>query len=930
MTISTIAASPTIYSPVHSTESKLDYANFAALEVLEKELDRLKQERKARRLSMFSESITLTSSPSPPPQIKRRQSSSPDQFINQETPDLSSTNKQLSLSRRHKSCGVLRDQENQKKFHVEKENIIENKPKESLPSDDKVTPGDNTISSSSLISSTSSEEKSPKEINNDSKESQQSSVQQITDKVNNNNTNVKELTNSFMKKDEKGVTNNKKSKPLHREKKPALRIQTMFDRHQLVPEPDHTHNTINKETPAFLDARQKLKSTATPPQKQQPIVAPSVSKNVSTPYKLKQQSDTTTTTDKRASTFMQSSQSLQPSKSAQTTTNTTIRTKNNFIPLQEKRQEYKPKPLNDAFIGVKGLSQKFDSSMTTDEQQQQQSLAGSQKSKPKMAYREKPILSPASQSVSRERRISTGSNNIRPVNSVTALSQLFSSSSTTTTTTSTSTSTSKEAKSSASRPSKPLPPIHNFQQQQHHRHQQQLQDKDKLNNTSAAVMSLPSRSHGKKMVESQRVFHKTMPAVPNRNEKASIPEFPNPLPVYTPMLSHPVTEDEEKGEEGTELMEEKPQEQQQIQVPVTDTTNNVKKRVSFSSVVTSIPPPSPFSDEETEEETSKQRKLPLTMTSSHLLSLWQQQHEKERRATTVVPSAANSTATGTGVRNNVPSNNNSSMMPLPSPGTEKPVGHNKLNDTRGFWEAFNTEMSNRAAPDLRRVVQPPTETRRDSPNPCQQQQQQANRFIPSAFARRNNGSISPKGFPPSPPPISNAKLRQQQPQQPQQPQQQQQQKQPQQPQPQPQQQEPISPRKTWMHMLQDRRAKKGSIEKFEKSPTKALMTPSQNTSPTRTGRSLWNGTATNGHHFSSIQQNKPSTVSSRKPVISFDDHSSKNTTTPPLYHPTKTRPKKPSSFRKSHGHHYPMRNNIVGPEVSIPPVAVQREWSRNY
>ena len=182
---------------------------------------------------------------------------------------------------------------------------------------------------------------------------------------------------------------------------------------------------------------------------------PSHSKSASsTLYKLKNDkqanNDNIIVTGKR----IQSPQSIQT-----TTTNnlSTIKPKHKML-LHEK----KPRPLSDAYIGVKGLSKKFDSTNN------EQSMS------PRRIRRDsKPLLSPASQSVSRDRKISSSK---RPA-SVNALSQLFASSSSSPSPSATTPLQSTKKSLSTPRQSKPLPPVHQLQEQEQLEHQQQVKGK---------------------------------------------------------------------------------------------------------------------------------------------------------------------------------------------------------------------------------------------------------------------------------------------------------------------------------------------------------------------------------------------------------------------------------------------------------------------
>ncbi|KAG2222529.1 hypothetical protein INT45_012843 [Circinella minor] len=888
-TISTITS--------YSTDLKMDYANYATLQVLEKELDRLKEERQARRLSMFADIQPRISSSTPPPQFKRRHSTSPEvsvsiehtkneqkeEFIGNSDSSVCSSSSSTTSSNSDTDSIIMEDEpqlqpnqyisnnsNNVQQHEYEKQITKENSYQSStVPNITTITAttttttiptsicekkNDDEETQESTLSSTKVTTKKNDKISmvstlmqNYSKKLE-SSQSTPTKQIATNNKTIKELTNSFLKKDEEKETNTKKSKPFHREKKPHLRIQTMFDQQQQqqqqqqpIPEQRQLHKTLlnNKqkndhENKLLLHAKQNLKkksiTTVSSPSLSSSFV-PSSSKSASSIlYKPKN--------DKKENNndISIKGKRIQPSQSTNISTTAT-----------NHKRENKPRPLSDAFIGVKGLSKKFDS--TNNEQST---------SPPRIRRDSKPLLSPASQSVSRDRKISSSK---RPA-SVNALSQLFSSSPCTENTFNQSTKKSL----SKLRQSKPLPPIHFGQQQKETRQQepkqQQHQNKEKKKMIMIKKnMSLPSRNNSMK-IESHRLYHKTMPSIPinNSNTRPPIVEFPNPLPVYTPLLTHLATENQEQEEEEQEKQIQKqlptPALEQEIKVPssikapVSIPEESVKKRVSFSSVITSIPPPSPFSDDEEVENNNNNnnnRRTSSTMSSAHLLSLWQQEHEKERqrRDRTNPPIRKITTAS---ITTNINNNNNS-----------------QKNDTSTFWEAFSTEMNNRAGPDLRRI-EPKSQLKK----------QQQPRFIPSTFS--NNGEV--KEFLPSP--IKSSIT----------------------------QETTSSPQKTWINMLQDKLVKKNSMEKLDQPPPKALTNNNNNNI-----RSLWN-------------DNNKLTSLSRKPVVSFDQP----TKTAPLYHPTKTRPKKPSSFRKSQNmhHHYPLRNNIVGPEVSIPPTAVQKSWHRNY
>ncbi|KAI7858823.1 hypothetical protein BDC45DRAFT_531364 [Circinella umbellata] len=881
--------------PSYPTDLKMNYANYATLQVLEKELDRLKEERQARRLSMFADIQPRMSSSTPPPQFKRRHSTSPEvivsientkneqkeEFIGNSDSSVYSSSSSTTSSNSDIDSIIMEDepqlqpnqyilndsnnvQQHEHEKHITKENSYQSSTVPNLTTITATTTTTTTSIPTPIFEKKHNDEKTQEPVLSSTKVTTkkndktsivstlmqnyskrlESSHSTPTKQIATNNKNIKELTNSFLKKDGEKEIDTKKSKPFHREKKPHLRIQTMFDQQQKqqqpIPEQKQLHKPLlyNKqkndhENKLLLHAKQNLKksiTTVSSPSLSSSIV-PSSSKSASSIlYKPKNDEKENKNDIPIKGKRIQASQS----------TNISTTATNHKMLLREN----KPRPLSDAFIGVKGLSKKFDP--THNEQST---------SSPRIRRDSKPLLSPASQSVSRDRKISSSK---RPA-SVNALSQLFSSSPSTEKTFNQST------KKSLSKPrqSKPLPPIHFVQQQkevqqQEPKQQHQNKEKKKMIMTKKN-MSLPSRNNSMK-IESHRLYHKTMPSIPNNNSNTRPPigEFPNPLPVYTPLLTHLATEEkeqEEKQEKQIQKQSPTPALEQEIKVPSSIKASGstpeepIKKRVSFSSVITSIPPPSPFSDDEEAENSnnSNNRRSSSTMSSAHLLSLWQQEHEKERQRRDRTNPPVRKIATAS-----ITTNNNS-----------------QKNDTSTFWEAFSTEMNNRAAPDLRKV-EPKSQLKK----------QQQPRFIPSTFS--NKGEV--REFLPSPIKSSSTSTTTQ---------------------------ETISsPQKTWINMLQDKLVKKNSMEKLDQPPPKALTSNNNNNI-----RSLWN-------------DNNKLTSLSRKPVVSFDQP----TKTAPLYHPTKTRPKKPSSFRKSQNmhHHYPLRNNIVGPEVSIPPTAVQKSWHRNY
>ncbi|KAI9494691.1 hypothetical protein BDB00DRAFT_301742 [Zychaea mexicana] len=641
-----------------------------------------------------------------------------------------------------------------------------------------------------------------------------------------------------------------KSKFIQRERKPPLRIQTMFDRHQLAAEQITQQNNkeVHEENALLLHARRNLKSAPSPP----PLATvPSTSKSTSALHKLNSDNNSSSQDKAQESvdTAKRTSLQLQSSKSAQTTNRGVTPPSSNRAFLRQRQYDSndekpkKPRPLSDAFIGVKGLSKKFDS--TTSE-----SLASTKRSAKFFMRDEPPLLSTASQSVSRGRKTSTTTpTTAKAAAGVSALSQIFSSSS------SSSSTGSQKEKSFKSKQSmrqyKALPPVKQPQQQSSNHNKKRI---DPVTPTTVS-MSLPTRSNSKK-AESHRIFHKTMPAIPvtssNSSDRSSplLSRYPNPLPVYMPQLAqHPIN-DQQQSPEQIKVAEtaiapsslsstssssaaaaveavKPPSSSNSVTSavpPVETSTAGAKKRVSFSSVITSIPPPSPFSDDESEDETNKRRPL-MTMSSAHLLSQWQQKHEKGLRGTTTI---------------------NPSSLPS--------RGNPSNNDTRGFWEAFSTEMNNRAAPGLRQAAvakekQQPTVS---SSSPLPTTKTTTNRFIPSTYVKNSGGGK------PLPPIVSNEKQQEQQ---------------------------PLSPRKTWINLLQDRLGKKSSSESIlENSPPKALARP----------RPVWGmsavpsaaaGESSSMNQHQQQQQNKKPAVASRKPVVaplSFDDYPTSST--PPLHH----------------------------------------------
>ncbi|KAI8136754.1 hypothetical protein BJV82DRAFT_584285 [Fennellomyces sp. T-0311] len=697
----------------------LYYAGSAALQLLEQELDELRRARQARRLSMFS-----GPTPSPPPQFKpaRRNSDIPSR---ESTPERRSK-PPANLKAETNGCrdggssvrSGIKAFEEMQKYPPQPVDKLE----EPMEKSDLVEVSNSTSSianKESVISASKEEEEGeklekcgPVEVSEDpssitrskefvvpeSKKDEGSEGDEREVSEDTSPVTSKESIALESKKDEQDQKQVKpvkvdrpstenKPRTLQRERKP-LRIQTSFDRNALTEQ----HNSSireSQESTMLLNARRNLKSTPSPPPAS---VIPSPTKSASALYKL---------ADKRAS--------MQSSKSAQTSTN--------VASDQKKPNNPKPRSLNDAFIGVKGLSKKFDSTKGSIN-----SLASIRVSKP--------LLSPESQSVSRERRISAPA--------VSTLSQLFNE-------------TKKpDQRRTSTRQSKPLPPI-----------KVDETIKSDIEKPSAQMMSSLPPSNKKN--ESLRLLHKTMPAIPNRSTEVF--KYPNPLPVYTPQLVHPIEDTLKK---------------ESIEV----SSKCARKRVSFSSVVTSIPPPSPsqYSDD---DHSDTQRKPPVVMSSAHLLSRWQQQHQMDRKPNNAAPTI--------------------------------PRGRS---DTRGFWEAFSTEMNNRVAPDLRRVA-------RD------QQPQQTNnptRFIPSTFA---NGS---KPLPA----VSNDK---------------------------PIQESPVRKNKTWINALQNRLAMKIPVDEETKSPPRRSW-PEQNP-PTSNPQSSYRSSAT------------PRKPVSQAP---FDEYGLPRSNTPPLHH----------------------------------------------
>ncbi|KAI7885204.1 hypothetical protein K492DRAFT_204256 [Lichtheimia hyalospora FSU 10163] len=779
-------------SPKDTSWDKQNYMDVAALRLLEKELDELKKAREARRVSMMTSSSAMQQPVVLPKPTRNRRRS-----LAGATPVITTTHPETSFS----DCSTESDDisvdessgsstctdplecEPQKEHDDNGVDIRS----QNLSATDSIAPDRSQVTQEQVINSNISQKGSCTPWNSNIQVEQQkidlefnekqttyvntmdeTRLPEIDDCDTNDSTELgstqiepiytdNRMKNSPIKKTE--IRPRKQESPKH-DRKP-LRIDTKFTKVENL-------GQSNNETPLYSEIRRSLRSTPSPPN-------PSTSKSATL-------SNTQTTVPESKPSKRVSLSHIQTSwSSTNTSTNSVSRT-----------TKSKSRPLSDAFIGVKGLTRKFDTAT---------GLSSPNKTR---TFTTAP-LSEASLSVCRERKTSLtkGGN---------SLTQLFSPP------------TPKEQQQPSSpnnrfrnatrhREPKPLPPIGRAKESTQ---QPQQQQRIVVSNNETTTASSQQWKCSTRRAEHTRISRKSMPPIPK--DASSCPSttlpYPNPLPVYEPQLTRkasPLSRDDD--DEETSSLE--------------TNESKTRKRVSFSSIVVDIPPPSPYTDDDDNPVSPKYTSQRLNTggsSSAHILSRWQQQHQRDRLRNAIRNGAHKNTT---------------------AHGESKSVH----SGTRGFWESFNKEMMNSSCGETS-LTSTTDNSRHIVPESTRSLD---NRFVPSPTYK---SPVHPLPSTSETTGSTNNTIRRYN-------------------------------NKTWINALQSSVSSRLS---FRTSTTQL----------------------SNGNKPSPWLDKGSNTSSSNV----FDQRAA--TSSPPLNHPTKTRPMKPSSLRK--------RSSVMAPTLARPPAAAQPQW----
>ncbi|KAI9314978.1 hypothetical protein BX666DRAFT_1879413 [Dichotomocladium elegans] len=498
---------------------------------------------------------------------------------------------------------------------------------------------------------------------------------------------------------------------------------------------------------------------------------------------------------------------------------------------------FKPRPLKDAFIGVKGLTKRFSNSIkdschqasfVKQELSETSSMDGPAHRGTPAPRQRNPLQPSNNEAFPNERRAEIENKTQR-------------------------------------RQSKPLPQISFYEMKQ-----------SSMVNVPSTAAAVPRPQHHPLIKQQNNIGDdlfstpcKPVPPIP-ASEAPKVNQalvYPNPIPAYEPQLSRkasppPHRKNPPKAEVKQGLDDDEQSRVETKEMPVTPSSSapsrvedghidgqcssssstghiffealpstlaveeitKPKKRVSFSSVVTDIPPPSSplsYTSEEDERESNR--------TSSGILSRWQQQHQRDHFRETFHERKA--------VPNDRPSSN-----------------------TSGFWNTFNSRT---LEDNSKRAV-------RDTPSPnttphLELNQSSSNRFFPSTPVRNGISSSSSSSS---------------------------------------------SSSNVWINALQQSVSSRLSLRVNGHSNNKqdtnsALLdkTDSDSAPPSREigplGRKLAEGAAV------------------------LDERTSRS---PPLNHPTKSRPMKPSSLRKSKPLSSSFADSPTVQAIARPPVAARPQW----